>query len=154
MKKKKSKVIVVDIYEKYTEIGNMYSSRWRKLDLFIPSNFRLLCAILKVKPEDILMDFMWMLCYGNKDATDNQIKSAQKFFIAGRFGQPSYSKKEIKQMFRELKAVRTIYDTTEKMNIENKELFWKSNHMYTEFWYKRWFEKNTRKEDHSVLEKF
>ncbi|WP_168196199.1 hypothetical protein [Echinicola soli] len=30
MKKKKSKVIVVDKYEKHTEIGNMYSSRWRK----------------------------------------------------------------------------------------------------------------------------
>ncbi|WP_162633163.1 hypothetical protein [Echinicola strongylocentroti] len=154
MKKKKSKVIVVDKYKKYTEIGNMYSSRWRKLDLFIPSNFRLLCAILKVKPEDILMDFMWMVCYGNKDATDKQAKSAQKYFLTAQFGQPSYSKKEIKKMFKELKAVRTLINTTDKMNEEDQELFWKNKHMYLEFWYKRWFEKNTRKEDFSVLEKF
>ncbi|MBD8489299.1 hypothetical protein IFO69_11130 [Echinicola sp. CAU 1574] len=56
MKKKKAKVTLVEQYAEYAEIGDMYTSRWKKLDLLIPSNFRMLCAILQVKPEKILMD--------------------------------------------------------------------------------------------------
>lgn len=154
MKKKKSKVTIVEQYAECAEIGDMYTSRWRKLDLLIPSNFRMLCAILQVKPEKVLMNFMWTLCYSHKDAEEKQIKSAQQFFLSCRYGEPSYSKKDIKQLFKELKAVRTVYNTTEKMEMQDKELFWKSNHMYIEFWFKRWFEKNTRKGDVSVLEEY
>lgn len=57
-------------------------------------------------------------------------------------------------MFSELKAIRKIYDTTDAMEGDDMELFWKNNHMYTEYWFKRWFEKNRRQDDISVLEKY
>jgi hypothetical protein len=155
MKKQKAKVRTVDKYEKYAEIGEMYSSKWKKVNLFIPSNFRMLCAILGVMPKDILCDFMRMVSYAPSDrATEKQRKAAKKFFLTCRFGQPAYPEKDINTMFKELKAVRTIYSTTENMDWDDKELFWKNNHMYTEYWFKRWFEKNRRQDDISVLEKY
>ncbi len=155
MKKQKPKVRTVDKYEKYAEIGEMYSSKWKKVDLLIPSNFRMLCAILGVKLEDVLRNFMWMVSYSVlKQATDKQRSAARKFFLSCKFGRPQYSKKQVNQMFSELKAIRKIYDTTDGMEEDDMELFWKNNHMYTEYWFKRWFEKNRRQDDISVLEKY
>ncbi|WP_339863722.1 hypothetical protein [uncultured Algoriphagus sp.] len=155
MNKKKAKTIPVDPYKHYAEIGSMYSSKWRKLDLLIPSNFRMLCAILNIKPERVLMDFMWKLSYSViEGATEKQRKAGKKFFIASGFGQPAFAKEDIKKMFSELKSLRKLSDTTEAMEDGNKEQFWKNNHMFVEYWYKRWFEKNIRPDDLSVLEEY
>lgn len=155
MKNQKKEVRTVDRYEGYAEVGKMYSSKWRKVDLLIPSNFRMLCAILGVKMEDVLRDYMWMVSYAVSDGgTEKQRKAAKKFFLACQFGQPAYPKKDINTMFKELKAVRTTYNTTENMDWDDKELFWKNNHMYIEYWFKRWFEKNNRQDDISVLENY
>lgn len=155
MKKRKPKIKTVDNYEKYADIGEMYTSRWKKVDLSVPSNFRMLCAILDVRLEDVLRNFMWMVSYSAlKHATDKQRSAARKFFLLCKFGRPQYSKKQVNQMFSELKAIRKIYDTTDGMDKSDKELFWKNNHMYTEYWFKRWFEKNRRRDDISVLEKY
>lgn len=155
MKQKKTPVVQVDKYDKYAEIGEMYGSKWRSLSLLVPSNFRMLCAILDVQPEKILMDFMQSMTYSvSKDAKEAQRRAARKFFLSRRYGQPVYSKKQIRKMFAELKAIRTTYDSTDTMNQEDKELFWKNSHMYTEFWFKRWFEKNSRKDNLSGLQFF
>lgn len=153
--KKKKEIVTVDMYHKYAEIDERYSSKTREIKLNIPSNLRMLCAILDVQVETILKDLMWMLSYSHHDsATTKQRKVAKKFFIACKYGQPFYTKKQIKQMFMELKADREIYDTTDGMSQEDMELFWKNNHMYKQYWFKRWFEKNRRKEDISVIEQF
>ena len=152
-KQKKDKNITVDMYDKYEEIDDMYSTKVRKVKLHIPSNLRLLCAILDVKVEKLLSDFMWMLSYSHHNSASNkQRKMANKFFLACKYGQPLYAKKQIKQMFDELKAERKIYETTDGMDYEDNKFFWKSNHMYTQYWFKRWFEKNRHKGDISILE--
>ena len=155
MKKQKTKARVVGEYEQYAEIGELHATKWRKLDLMIPSNFRALCAILGVKVEDILYDFMWILSYSAVEkATPRQQAALREFFLLRQYGQPGYSKKQINKMFEELKAIRKIYDTTDGMKDSDRELFWKNYHMYGQYWYKRWFEKNSRKEEPSVLEKY
>jgi len=157
MKKKKLnfEVIPIDNYEEYAELSEMYASKWQELDLLIPSNFRMICAVLNVKPERVLMDFMWKLSHSAIDgATKKQRKAGRKFMLHSNFGEASYSKNDLKKMFSELKAIRKLYEITGSMEEGHKELFWKSNHMYTEFWFKRWFEKNNRLEDLSILEKF
>lgn len=155
MSRKKSKNKQKDPYKKYAEIGDLFTSRWRKLDLLIPSNFRLLCAILQVKPEQILKDFMWKASYSAiLGVTKKQQKTGERFFLEAGFGQPTYSKEDIKRMFSELKSIRKLCDTTESMKDREKELFWKSNHMYIEFWYKRWFEKKSGQDHLSVLEEY
>ena len=155
MKKDKPTVKLVDKYEKYSEIDEVYSSKRRELELSVPGNFRMLCAILSIKPEDVLCDFMRMVSYSFSDrATEKQRKAARKFFLACGFGQPDYSTKDIEKMFGELKAVQTIYHTTDDMDRDDKELFWKNQHMYIQYWFKHWFEKNRRQDDISVLHKY
>ena len=156
MKKKKNpKVVTVDMYHKYAEIDEMYSSKVREIKLDIPSNLRMLCAILDVKVEKLLTDFMWMLSYSHHNsATPKQRKAANKFFINCKYGQPLYAKNQVKQMFDELKAEREIYETIDGMDHEDKKLFWKNNHMYKQHWFKRWFEKNRQMGDISVLQEY
>ncbi len=83
MKKKgKSKVVTVDMYHKYAEIDEMYGSKVRDLKLDIPSNLRMLCAILHVKVEKLLNDFMWMLSYSHHNsATAKQRRLLINFFL-------------------------------------------------------------------------
>lgn len=155
MRRKKAKIITVDRYHKYADIDEMYSSKVREVRLMIPSNLRMLCAILDVEVENLLSDFMWMLSYSHHNsATLKQRKAAKKFFMACRYGQPLYSKKQIKTMFDELKAERKIYETIEGMEQEDKNLFWKNNHMYMQHWFKRWFERNRRPGNISELERY
>src|SRR5690606_7608503 len=156
MKKKKNpKVVTVDMYHKYAEIDEMYSSKVREIKLDIPSNLRMMCAILDIKVEKLLNDFMWMLSYSHHNsATPNQRKTAKKFFITCMYGQPLYTKNQVKQMFDELKAEREIYETIDGMDHEDKKLLWKNNHMYKQHWFKRWFEKNRQMGDISVLQEY
>lgn len=155
-KKKKTKIVTVDMYHKYAEIDEMYSSKVREVKLVIPSNLRMLCAILDVKVEKMLKDFMWMLSYSHhSSATTKQRKTAQKFILACKYGQSMYTKKQIKQMFDELKSKRRIYETIDGMDHEDKKLFWKNNHMYIQHWFKRWFNKRDRaKGDISTLNEY
>ncbi|MFD1630572.1 hypothetical protein [Pseudopedobacter beijingensis] len=154
-KKQKARMVTVDMYHKYAEIDEMYSSKVKAVKLNIPSNLRMLCAILDVKVETLLNDFMWMLSYSHHhSASGKQRKAAKKFFLSCKYGQPLYTKKQIGQMFDELKAEQKIYETIEGMDQEDKKLFWKSNHMYMQHWFKRWFEKNRHQEDLSVLKEY
>ncbi|KGE13787.1 abnormal GONad development family member (gon-4) [Sphingobacterium deserti] len=155
MKKKKRKTVLVDRYERYEDIGEMFSTSCRNMELSVPSNLRMICAILDVNVETILYDYKWIVCCTfTGEATRKQRRAAQAFFIARGYGQKSYSKKQIKQMFGELENELKIFKTTDKMSDEELGLFWKNNHMYGEYWFKRWFNVNTRKDDIGVLQKY
>lgn len=155
MKKQKTKIITVDKYHKYAEIDEMYSSKFKNIELSIPSNLRMLCAILEVKVEDVLNDFMWIVSYSViPDATNKKRNAARAFFLTCKYGQPLYSEKQINQMFEELKADRKIYETIEGMEPEDMELFWRNHHMYKQHWFKRWFKKNRKPGNISELEKY
>ena len=67
MKKKKARIVKVDRYHKYADIDEMYSTKYRDIKLSIPSNLRMLCAILEIKVENLLYDLMWMLSYRWRD---------------------------------------------------------------------------------------
>lgn len=152
MKKQRPKIKTVDRYERYSETEELYSSKRRNLTLLVPSNFRMLCAILEIKPEEVLHDFMWLVSYSySEPANEKQRKAAKKFFLEGRFGQQACSQKEINRMFKELKALRTICDTTESIDVDDRELHWQGHHMHAQHWFKRWFGKIRHSEDVSLL---
>lgn len=155
-KKMKDRVVEVDMYHRYEDIDELYSTKVREVKLDIPSNFRMLCAIFDVKVERILNDFMWMLSYSyHRSATTKQRKAAQKFFIACAYGEPKYTQEQIRQMFDELYCERKIYDTIDDMDHDDKRLFWKNNHMYMQYWYSRWFNKIDRaKGDISLINEY
>lgn len=142
----------VDCYERYSEIEELYSSKRRNLTLLVPSNFRMLCAILDARPEEVLHDFMWMVSYSPSErATEKQRKAAKNFFLSCPFGQHACSKREMNKMFNELRAVRTVSDTTQNMNVADKGLYWKNHHMYAQYWFRRWLKKIRDNEDVSIL---
>lgn len=154
-KKNNTKNTTTRRFSNYDEIDEMYASLDRKYELNVPSNFRMICAILGVKVEVILKDFMWLVSYSNhRDGESKRRNAARAFFMSCAYGQPGYSEEQIDQMFDELKAERLIYDTINGMNREDLELFWRNNHMYKQHWFKRWFEQKCRKEEISILAEY
>lgn len=146
---------MVSEYEQYSEIDELHATKWKKLDLMVPANFRLLCAILDVKVEDVLHDFMWMLSYSSlKEATPRQRTAARKFFLLCGYGKANYSEKQVSKMFKELESIRRLCDTIDGMEAKDMELFWKNQHMYLQYWFKRWFKKNSRPDELTVLQKY
>jgi len=153
--KHKTKVVTVDKYVQYKEVDEVFSSQVRKVELLVPSNLRMLCAILNIKVERILRDYMDMLSYAvKKNATEKQRNAARKFFLRMNYGEGGYKKTQVNQMLDDLKANRTIVNLIHGMNQENLELFWKNDNMYREFWFKQWFNQNSRKEDRSILAEY
>jgi len=151
MKKKYKK----DRYAKYDDIHEMYSTKIREMKLRVPSNFRMLCALLKIEPAKILEDFMWMLSYSSaNDATEKKRRAAKDFFFKCGYGRATHSKEDIRQMFAELKARKRLYDTAKGMSNDDMHLYWKSEHMYMQHWFRRWFYKTRTNEDISILEKY
>lgn len=125
------------------------------LNLRTPSNLRMLCAILGVRVDEILEDFMWLVSYSAHDSADRKKRNAaRKFFMVCGYGQPRYSEREINQMFDELKENRKLYETIDGMERDDRELFLRNRNMYVQYWFKRWFEKNNRKEDITVLDNY
>jgi len=98
---------------------------------------------------------MDMLSYAvKKNATEKQRNAARKFFLRMNYGEGGYKKTQVNQMLDDLKANRTIVNSIHGMNQENLELFWKNDNMYREFWFKQWFNQNSRKEDRSILAEY
>jgi hypothetical protein len=150
--KKQSTSRTVGEYQQYEEIGEDYSTKHQNVGLLVPSNFRMLCTILDVKIVTVLNDFMWMLSYSSiKNASWKKSDAARDFFLQCGYGKPQYTKKQINALFNELAAIRKIYDTTENMELDDMKLFWKCNHMYTEYWFKRWYDQNRRPDGLSAL---
>lgn len=153
--KTKSKTITLSRSSTYDDIDEMYASLDRKYQLNVPSNFRMLCAILDVKVQDILADFMWLVSYSvHRDADSKRRDAAREFFMSCQYGQPGYSEEQINQMFEELKAERLIYDSNKRMDHEDLEVFHRYKNMHMQHWFKSWFEQKCRKDDISILAEF
>lgn len=154
--KKKDKTSQLSKPFTYDDIDEMYASLDRKYQLNVPSNFRMLCAILDVKVQDILADFMWLVSYSvHRDADGKRRDAAREFFMSCQYGQPHYSEEKINQMFEELKAERLIYDTINCMDHEDLQVFHRYKNMHMQHWFKRWFNKIDRaKGDISILNEY
>ncbi len=153
--KKKEKTIKLSRPFTYDEIDEMYASLDRQYQLNVPSNFRMLCAILDVKVQDILTDFMRLVSYSvHNDADSKKRNAAREYFMSCEYGQPGYSEEQINQMFEELKAERLIYDSNKRMDHEDLQVFHRYKNMHMQHWFKRWFDKKCRKEDITILNNF
>ena len=131
----------------YEEIHTDYSTKQREFKLLVPSNFRMLCALLETEPEKILTDFLWFVSHDNTEASGKQRSAAVEYFIINGYGQKIYDEKDIREMFKELEAIRCL-----SPEINDKDISWDQltrhyswNHMYIQYWFKKWFYKVRRK---------
>lgn len=138
----------------YKEINEMFSTKSLKANLMVPSNLRVLCAILEVKPEKILHDFMWTLSVSYGESTPEQRAKALEYFLQCGYGQELYTKDDILQMFKELEAKRLLMvaDRGPGNKFWERHIRW--THMYIEYWFEKWFYKVRKKGNLSVLKEY
>lgn len=141
---------------KVWESENNYGDKTFSGSLIVPANFRLLCAIWKVTPEVVLANFMDLSSFAPKEgATSKERRLAKDYLLACKYGQSEYTRKQVKQMFAELKANRLTQDSIEDEILEADKLGMRATDMkYKEFWFKKWFLKHNSIGKTSILDKF
>ena len=143
-----------DKKDPYEDIDERYSTKSQHLKLMIPCNLRMLCALLEVKPERLLTDFMWTVSYSYGDATDEQRAAAVDYFMKCGYGQNLYKREEIELMFQELKAQKLLVINDENAKNDHRERHYRWSHMYVQYWFRKWFYKVRRKAKLSVLKNY
>lgn len=141
---------------KVWEADNHYGDKAFTGSLIVPANFRLLCALWKVTPEAVLANFMHLASFAPKEGTSRRERRLAKgYLMACRYGQKEYTRKEIKEMFAELKANRLIQDSLEAEMLEVDKVSLRATDMkYKEFWFNKWFFKYNSIDKTSTLHKF
>ncbi|WP_256009590.1 hypothetical protein [Desertivirga xinjiangensis] len=127
-------------FKQYEEISDEFSSEWRKLDLLVPSNLKMLCRLLDLKLETLLKDFMWRLSYMVASGTDEQCQAARDYFLSCGYGKNFYSEKQLQQIFRELDAKKQFWPDVDDEVITpvQEELHYLWSHMHMEYWLEKW----------------
>lgn len=138
----------------YKEINPLYGSRKKEVSLLIPSNLRMLCAMLDVKPEKLLHDFMWTVSESHHKCTEPQRIKAKDYFLECGYGQELYPKEDILQMFKELEAIRSLWIEITHNNRKAFDQHIRWQHMYIEYWFEKWFNKVRRKEGVEILDEY
>lgn len=151
----KKKIIRVDRFSHYTDIEERYSSKTRKIEITVPLNMRMLCAIFNINIEQVLSDYMTLLsCSYCKDGKNKQYLFAKKFFISRHYNKGLYTKLQVNNMFAQLKYMKINLDIYNLINNKDTELFWQNQHMCSQHWFRYWYQLNKRDTDVSSLDNF
>jgi len=142
-------------FSEYDEIHKDFTTRTFEGHLSVPSNFRMLCALFETSPAKILSDFMWTLSCMHQ-GTDEQRKAALDYFILSGHGQEIYSEEDVRQIFRELDARRSMYPGGEDrvMSKEQWNLYYCWENMYTQYWFEKWYGKIRRRSEGNPMENY
>ena len=111
----------------------------------LPYQFLLLCRLVDKTPEDIIRDFADNLSCGSwkREGRDQAKEHLVNYFIAHGYGQHHYSEEDIRQMFKEMDALGSLFPTKGKMKMIDLYADWRDKH-HTYF-FKKWFKKPRRK---------
>jgi len=155
MKKKNYNTTLNEAIKKYQEVEEPYSAKNTNLNLTLPPNFRMLCALLEVKPVQVISDFITIVSSSYKvDFCVEQNKAAVQYFLLCKYGKRYFGDDEIVDMLQELEAFRVVEETIDKEISGDTDLFFCFKHMHAPQWFKRWFNKSTRKESISILNEY
>lgn len=155
MKKKVYKTEMNEVINKYQEVQEPYSAKHTSINLTTPPNFRMLCALLGVKPAQVLNDFITAVSSSyKKDFPIEQGKAAVQYFLECHYGKLYFDKEDIAVMLQELEALRLIEETMDRSVSSEMNLYFCFKHMQAQQWFKRWFNKSKRKESISILNEY
>ncbi|SHE40646.1 hypothetical protein [Pedobacter caeni] len=155
MKKNTYKTKMYKVFKKYQEVPEMYATKHMPLNLTIPPNFRMLCALLDVKPTQVINDFMAIVSSSYQvNFPIEANKAAVEYLLKCEYGKRYFYKEDIAVMLSELEAVRVVTETMDKSNSTEMNLFFCFKHMQAQTWFKTWYTKNKRKKTISVLNEY
>lgn len=119
--------------------------RHANFTFFLPYQFLLLCKLLKVTPEEVIRDFTINLDCGSWEREGKDIAKQHliNYFIECGYGQRYYTVDNIRQMFKEMDALGSLFPKDSKMKLVKLHAEWRDK--YQSWWFKKWFYKIRRK---------
>lgn len=114
-----------------------------ELRVQLSCQFMMLCSLLDLEPERIIRDFLTTLgaeSYGKQGDAQQLLVD---YFVDSGYGQPSYSKGDIRRILEELKALGTLWPDGEERKVVDKHVAWQR--VYHKYWYRKWYYKLRKK---------
>ena len=113
--------------------------------LILPWQFLYLCKLTEVTPHEVLDRFMNDLGQESWKRRENAgVRQALvEYFTLCGYGQKWYTEPEIRQVFRELDAMGSLWPQDAKMKLIDLHAKWRNK--YQQYWFKKWYRKPRRK---------
>ena|SRR5579863_2862389 len=120
-------------------------ARDQTLKFIFPWQFLFMCKLTGVTPDEVLDRFMNDLGQESwKRRQNDAVRQALvDYFVLCGYGQKWYTEAEIRQMFKELDAIGSLWPDNGGIKLIHRHALWKEK--YQNFWFKKWFRKLRRK---------
>ncbi|HVY73550.1 MAG TPA: hypothetical protein VG890_01905 [Puia sp.] len=119
--------------------------RRAEFHFILPNPFLLLCRLMDITPERVVQDFTDNLACGSwkREGRDKAKEHLVDYFIAHGYGQHHYSEDDIREMFKEMDALGSLFPRNGKSKLIDLYANWRDKH--EAYWFKKWFRKPRRK---------
>lgn len=118
--------------------------RRQEITITLPFQFLLLCKLVQIPPRQMLYDFMVNLGQESYSKQDPEAKQyAMEYFISCNYGQDFYTMRDIRDVFKELQAIASLYPREGKMKFKEQHVEWRDS--YYKYWFTKWWRKIRRK---------
>jgi hypothetical protein len=120
-------------------------ARDQTLRLILPWQFLFMCKLTDVTPDTVIDRFMNDLGQESWKRRENDAvrQTLVDYFVLCGYGQKWYTEPEIRQMFRELDAIGSLWPENGGIKLIHRHARWKER--YQAFWFKKWYRKLRRK---------
>lgn len=110
----------------------------------LPWQFVYLCKLAEVPPDEVLDRFMNDLGHESWKRRENDAvrEVLVNYFILCGYGQQWYSEQDVRQMFKELDAIGSLWPRDAKMKLIDLHAKWRNK--YQRYWFRKWFRKPRR----------
>jgi hypothetical protein len=119
--------------------------RDQEIRFILPWQFLYLCKLMEVTPHEVLDRFMNDLGQESWKRRENDAirQVLVDYFTLCGYGQKWYTEPEIRQVFRELDAMGSLWPQDAKMKLIDLHAKWRNK--YQQYWFKKWYRKPRRK---------
>ncbi len=116
--------------------------RHAEFKFVLPYPFLLLCRLVDKTPEDIIRDFADNLSCGSWKREGKGLAKEHliNYFVEYGYGQHHYSSEDIRQMFKEMDALGSLFPTNGNMKLIDLYVNWRNK--YFTYFFKKWFRKH------------
>lgn len=119
--------------------------RRAQFSFILPHPFLALCRLTDTTPEQLLSDFMDNLSHRSwkREGREKAKEHIVEYFLAHGYGQHHYAAEEIRQIFREMEALGSLFPKNGSSKLVDRYARWRNSH--EKYWFKQWFRKPRRK---------
>ena len=120
-------------------------ARDQTLRLILPWQFLFMCKLSDVTPDTVINQFMNDLGHENWKRRENDAvrQTLVDYFVMSGYGQKWYTEQEIRQMFKELDAIGSLWPENSGIKTIRRHAKWRNR--YHDYWFKKWYRKLRRK---------